>query len=81
MTMKLLYRSSSSSEDEGSDAEANTEKLISKALAAVDEKDSQGICKSCNGDYYKNKIGRTEMLIHCAKCDSASKILRIYYRN
>ncbi|XP_021954071.1 uncharacterized protein LOC110850805 [Folsomia candida] len=62
--------SSSSSEDEGSDTEVN--KTISDSIPVLNEKDTQGTCKSCNGTYAKNKLGRNEILIHCAKCDSAN---------
>lgn len=68
MTVSFLF-SSTGSEDEGTDAD---EKMDISTIS-TDTRDFEGICKSCNGDANKNKDGRPEILIHCAKCESASK--------
>lgn len=72
-----FYLRSSSSDEDGSDNEGNTEGMNGDVISVVDPKDTQGICKTCNSDYYKNKDGRSEILIHCTKCDSASECLKL----
>jgi hypothetical protein len=44
----------------------------------MDLRDQQGKCKTCEGSAFKNKDGKSEVLILCAKCGAPSKFSRFW---
>ena len=45
---------------------------ISKATKKIDAERPGAICKNCQGNRGRNKLGQPEVLLHCSKCDSSS---------
>ena len=45
---------------------------VSKATKKIDRDIPGAICKNCQGDRRRNKLGQPEVLLHCSKCDSSS---------
>ena len=45
---------------------------VSKATKKIDADIPGAVCKNCQGDRRRNKLGQPEVLLHCSKCDSSS---------
>ncbi|KAK3914146.1 PHD finger protein 10 [Frankliniella fusca] len=79
--------SSSDSDSSGSDSESDSETSSESGddssnqvgQGAVDSQDDvvdrpNAVCRVCEGDKNKNKLGRPEALIHCASCDKSGHL-------
>ena len=45
---------------------------MSQATKKIDRDVPGAVCKNCQGDRRRNKLGQPEVLLHCSKCDSSS---------
>lgn len=63
--MMMIYRSDSS--DDSKDSSSSSEEDSDEGQS-VYRNQQQGICKLCRGDRHRNKDGKREQLVRCAKC-------------
>lgn len=49
-----------------------SKELLSKASKKIDADIPGATCKNCQGNRQRNKLGQSEVLLHCSKCDSSS---------
>ncbi len=45
---------------------------MSRATKKIDADVPGATCKNCQGNRHRNKLGQSEVLLHCSKCDSSS---------
>jgi len=74
--------SSNSDSDSDSDSSSDSENDSSSQVDPGPLDNQEGVverpdavCRVCNGDRLKNKLGRAEALVHCASCDKSGKFL------
>lgn len=72
--------SSNSDSDSDSDSSSDSEDDSSSQVGpgALDSQEGEverpdAVCRVCNGDRLKNKLGQAEALVHCASCDKSGK--------
>ncbi|XP_034237090.1 supporter of activation of yellow protein isoform X2 [Thrips palmi] len=73
--------SSNSDSDSDSDSSSDSEDDSSSQVmpGALDSQEGEverpdAVCRVCNGDRLKNKLGRAEPLVHCASCEKSGHL-------